>query len=352
MFEIENLVRDNIRKLKPYSSARDEFKGEASVYLDANENSFGSPIDPELGAFNRYPDPLQKEVKEKLSMIKGVPPGNIFLGNGSDEAIDLLFRIFCEPKKSNVIICPPTYGMYEVCADISDVAIKKVNLLPNYELDVEGILENTDSDTHLLFICSPNNPTANSFHPEDVELLIQKFPGIVVVDEAYINYSRQKSAIRYLTDYENVVVLQTFSKAWGLAALRLGMAFASGHIVDYLNKVKPPYNINLATQQLALQALDNIEWVNQHIRETVAERNKLETGLKQNILVEKVYPSDANFILVKVKDAKAIYNYFAAQGIIVRDRSKITLCEGCLRITVGTPTENEALLQALNKFEL
>lgn len=347
MFDVETVIRQNVLNLKPYSSARDEFKGEGSVFLDANENSFGSPLSEN---YNRYPDPLQKNLKGKISTIKGVPSQNIFLGNGSDEAIDVLFRIFCEPKTDNVIICPPTYGMYEVSANINDVEVRKVNLLPSFELDVERILESYDKHSKLLFICSPNNPTANSFHADDVELLIQKFPGIVVIDEAYINYSKQKSAIRLLTEYENVVVLQTFSKAWGLAALRLGMAFASQIVIDYMNKVKPPYNINQATQQLVMAALDNIDWVNQHIRETIAERKKLEDALQQNSLVEKIYSSDANFILVKVNDAQGIYNYLVSLGIIVRDRSKVSLCEGCLRITVGTESENETLLEALKQY--
>jgi histidinol-phosphate aminotransferase len=347
MFEIENLVRSNIRKLKPYSSARSEFKGTASVFLDANENGFGSPLSE---SYNRYPDPLQAILKEKISGIKGIPAQNIFLGNGSDEAIDLLFRIFCEPKADAVIICPPTYGMYEVSAGINDVEIKRINLLPNFDLHVEEILKKTDERTKMLFVCSPNNPTANSFHPDDIELLIQKFSGIVVVDEAYINYSKQKSSIRFLTEYENLVVLQTFSKAWGLAALRLGMAFASENIIDYMNKVKPPYNVNEATQQTAMKAIDNIAWVNEHIRLTVAERVKLENELNKIALVEKIYPSDANFILVKVKDASLTYHYLVNEGIIVRDRSKVTLCENCLRITVGTPEENAALVNALNKF--
>jgi histidinol-phosphate aminotransferase len=250
-----------------------------------------------------------------------------------------------------VIICPPTYGMYEVSAGINDVEIKSINLLPpNFQLNVEEILEKTDERTKLLFICSPNNPTANSFHPDDIELLIQKFSGIVVVDEAYINYSKHKSSIRFLTEYENLVVLQTFSKAWGLAALRLGMAFASENIIDYMNKVKPPYNVNEATQQTAMKAIDNIVWVNEHIRLTIAERVKLENELSKIALVEKIYPSDANFVLVKVKDAPLTYRYLVNEGIIVRERSKVTLCENCLRITVGIPEENEALVNALNKF--
>ncbi len=356
MFDLEKLVRENIRALKPYSSARHEFKGEASVYLDANENSFGSPLPLPVGerlgvGFNRYPDPLQTELKEKISRIKGVPPQNIFLGNGSDEVIDLLFRIFCEPKEDNVIICPPTYGMYEVSANINDAEIRKVNLLPSFEQDVERILEGSNEHSKLLFICSPNNPTANSFHEEDVELLIQKFPGIVVIDEAYINYSKQKSAIRFLTEYENLVVMQTFSKAWGLAGLRLGMAFASKKIIDYMNKVKPPYNVNDATKALAMQALDNIGWVNEHIRETIAERKKLEEELKGITLVEKIHPSDANFVLVQVTDTLGIYKYLVSKGIIVRDRSRVTLCEACLRITVGTPQENVILLDALKQYK-
>jgi histidinol-phosphate aminotransferase len=347
MFEVNDIIRPNIKELKPYSSARDEFKGEASVYLDANENAFGSPLPAN---FNRYPDPLQLEVKEKISALKGVPTQNIFLGNGSDEAIDVLFRIFCEPGLDNVIICPPTYGMYEVSANINNVAIQKINLLPSFDLDVEGILEAINPSTKLLFICSPNNPTGNSFHPDDVELLLEKFKGIVVIDEAYINYSRQKSSIRLLTEYANLVVLQTFSKAWGLAGLRLGMAFAPQVIINYMNKVKPPYNVGQPTQDLAIEALDGREWVNAHILETVKQRTTLVEAVSKLEITEHVYPSDANFFLVKVKQAKAVYDYLAAQGIIVRDRSKVTLCEGCLRITVGTPEENEQLIEALNKF--
>lgn len=347
MFDIENIVRNNIRNLKPYSSARSEFHGEARVFLDANENSFGSPLPDN---YNRYPDPLQLELKQKLSAIKGVPPQNIFLGNGSDEAIDILFRIFCEPGKDHVIICPPTYGMYEVSANINNVELRKIPLLPSFELDVEGVLEATDANSRLFFICSPNNPTGNSLHLEDIELLIQKFPGIVVVDEAYINYSRQPSLIKWLTEYPNLVILQTFSKAWGLAALRLGMAFASQAIIEYMNKVKPPYNINLATQQLALRALDNIEWVNEHIRETVKERDSLVNRLQSLPVIKKLYPTDANFFLLSVAEPRKVYEYLVSKGIIVRDRSNVTLCEGCLRITVGTPAENDSLFESLNQY--
>ena len=272
-FNLDNLVRDNIKKMAAYSSARHEFTGNASIYLDANENSFGSPLPDD---FNRYPDPMQTQVKEKLSKIKGVPPQNIFLGNGSDEAIDLLYRIFCEPGRDNVIIFPPTYGMYEVCAEINNVKVKKVNLTKEYQLDIEGIENAIDPFTKLIFICSPNNPTGNSINHTAIEIILNNFNGIVVIDEAYINYSKQRSFIAELTDYPNLVVMQTLSKAWGLAGLRLGMAFASLPIVELMNKVKYPYNINTATQLLALEALNNIDWVNEHIAATVTEREKIE----------------------------------------------------------------------------
>ena len=345
---IEQLVRHNILSLKPYSSARDEYQGEASVFLDANENSFGSPLPQN---FNRYPDPLQLEVKNKISAIKGLPAKNIFLGNGSDEAIDVLFRIFCEPGQDNVIICPPTYGIYEVSANINNVAIKSVPLLPSFDLNVEAILEAQDANSKLLFLCSPNNPTGNSLHLIDMELLIQKFNGVVVIDEAYINYSKQQSCIRWLTEYENLVVLQTFSKAWGLAALRLGMAFSNELIIGWMHKVKPPYNINTATQQFALDALGNIAWVNEHIRQTVTLRNVLVEQLKTVPDVEHIYPTDANFVLVKITGAKAVYDFLVSKGIIVRDRSRVTLCDDCLRITVGTERENELLITELLNFQ-
>src|SRR6201996_3524818 len=348
MFDINNILRDNIKRLVPYSSARDEFQGEASVYLDANENAFGSPLDAQ---YNRYPDPLQYKVKMRLSEIKGVPARNIFLGNGSDEAIDILFRSFCNPGVDNVILVPPTYGMYEVSANINDVQTKKVSLTEEYQLNLEGIAEAIDEHTKLIFICSPNNPTGNSINRDDVETLLNNFDGIVVVDEAYINFSRQKTFIQELTEYANLVVLQTLSKAWGLAGLRVGMAFASEEIIEVMNKVKPPYNVNEASQQLALKALQNIEQVNTWIKETLFQRDKLVLGLKVFDFVVDIYPSDANFILVKTADPKGIYNYLVQQGIIVRDRSKVDLCEGCLRITVGTPDENNTLLQTLQNFK-
>ena len=348
MFDINKLLRENIKNLTPYSSARDEFQGEASVYLDANENAFGSPLEQN---YNRYPDPLQFEVKKRLSEIKGVPPRNIFLGNGSDEAIDILFRAFCNPGVDNVILVPPTYGMYEVSANINDIKIKKVPLTEDFQLNLEGIAEAIDAHTKLIFICSPNNPTGNSMDRDDVETLLANFKGLVIVDEAYINFSRQKTFIQELTEYANLVILQTLSKAWGLAGLRVGMAFASEEIIEVMNKVKPPYNINEASQQLALKALQNIDQVNNWIRETLAQRDKLVLELKNYDFVVDIYPSDANFILVKTTDPKGIYNYLVQKGIIVRDRSKVDLCEGCLRITIGTPDENNILLQTLQNFK-
>ena len=345
---LDSLVRANIKKMTAYSSARHEFTGNATIYLDANENSFGSPLPDN---FNRYPDPLQVQVKEKLSKIKGVPPQNIFLGNGSDEAIDLLYRIFCEPGRDNAIIFPPTYGMYEVCAGMNDVKIKKVNLTKEYQLDIESIETAIDAFTRLIFICSPNNPTGNSINRTDVEIILNNFDGIVVIDEAYINYSKQRSFIPELTEYPNLVVMQTLSKAWGLAGLRLGMAYASQPIIELMNKVKYPYNINTATQLLVLDALNNIEWVNNHIATTVTEREKLKNELLDLSDTKEVFPSDANFLLVKMKNARNIYEQLCSKGIIVRDRSKVVLCDDCLRITIGTPEENKQLIVELSKYK-
>jgi len=348
MFSINKIIRKNIADLVPYSSARDEYQGEASVFLDANENAFGSPLEQQ---YNRYPDPLQYKLKKRLSDIKGVPPRNIFLGNGSDEAIDILFRSFCNPGVDNVIIVPPTYGMYQVSANINDVEARKVLLTEEYQLNLEGIAEAIDERTKLIFICSPNNPTGNSINRDDIETLLANFNGLVVIDEAYINFSRQKTFIQELTEYANLVVLQTLSKAWGLAGLRVGMAFASEEIVEVMNKVKPPYNINEASQELALKALNNVAQVNNWIKETLAQRDKLVLKLKHHDFVVDIYPSDANFILVKTTDPKAIYNFLVEKGIIIRDRSKVELCEGCLRITVGTPAENDILLQTLQQYK-
>ena len=356
-FNLDTLVRENIKRMTPYSSARHEFSGNASIFLDANENSFGSPqvlFSPSgvgLGVrLNRYPDPLQMKVKEKLSQIKGVPSQNIFLGNGSDEAIDLLFRIFCEPDRDNAIIFPPTYGMYEVCAEMNNITVKKVNLTMDYQLNIDALENAIDPFTKLIFICSPNNPTGNSINRSDIEIILNNFNGIVVIDEAYINYAKQKSFIAELTECPNLVLMQTLSKAWGLAGLRLGMAFASQSIIELMNKIKYPYNINTVTQLLALEALNNIEWVNEHISLTVSEREKLKNELLNLPNTEIIYPSDANFLLVKMREAKKVYGQLCDKGIIVRDRSKVALCEDCLRITVGTETENKILIEALKNL--
>ncbi len=348
MFNLNALLRENIKNLTPYSSARDEFRGEARIFLDANENSFGSPL---TRWYNRYPDPLQWKVKEKLSQIKGVPPSQIFIGNGSDECIDLLIRSVCEPGIDNIIICPPTYGMYQVCADINNVSVKKIPLTPDFQLNLPAIEEAIDDHTKIIFLCSPNNPTGNSLIKEEVEVVLNNYFGLAVIDEAYINFSRQRSFVQLLNDYPNLVVLQTLSKAWGLAALRLGMAYASEEIINVLNKVKPPYNINQASQELALQALEEVGQVNDMIREIVEQRAKLASQLQDLPLVLDIYPSDANFLLVKVTDAKSIYNFLLTKGIVVRDRSRVELCEGCLRITIGTPAENEQLISALNEYD-
>ncbi|HEY9342041.1 MAG TPA: histidinol-phosphate transaminase [Hanamia sp.] len=347
-FDLEKLIRENIKKLTPYSSARSEFKGEASVFLDANENPFGSPLLTK--SFNRYPDPLQWKVKFELAKIKGVPAENIFIGNGSDEVIDLANRIFCNPGKDNVIICPPTYGMYEVSANINDVEIKKVSLNNDFQLDVEGILEATDENTKLLFICSPNNPTGNNMNRGDIEILLNNFPGLIIIDEAYINFSRQKTFIQELTEYPNLIVMQTLSKAWGMAGLRLGLAFASLDIIDLFNKVKPPYNINASSQQLTLEALKNTGQVNEWIKEIVDQRNSIKQELSLFSFVEKIYESDANFLLVKVEDADSLYQYLRNKKIVVRSRSKEVLCENCIRITIGTMEENKVLLEAFKNY--
>lgn len=347
MFDVNTLIRDNIARLTPYSSARDEFSGEAKVFLDANENSLGSPLKK---WYNRYPDPHQKAIKQKLAQVKGIAPEHIFLGNGSDECIDLLYRCFCNPGKDNIIICPPTYGMYEVSANINDIEVKKVSLLPNFELDLSGIEDAIDDQTKLIWICSPNNPTGNSLKRLDIETLLNNFKGLVIVDEAYINFSKQKSFVQELTEYPNLVVLQTLSKAWGLAGLRLGMAFASTAIIEILNRVKPPYNINQATQELVLTALEEVGQVNDMIRLLVDMREALADVFTSMPTVERVYPSDANFILVKIKEARAVYEFLLTKGIVLRDRSNVQLCNDCLRITVGSELDNTLLVDAMQDW--
>lgn len=347
-FDLNILLRENIKNLVPYSSARDEFKGHAGIFLDANENSLGSPL---THWYNRYPDPLQMEVKRRLSLIKNAPVEKIFLGNGSDECIDLLIRAFCEPGKDNVLICPPTYGMYEVSAHINDIAVKKVNLTPEFQLDMPGIEQAIDDHTKIVFLCSPNNPTGNSLSRNDIEIILNNYWGLVVIDEAYINFSRSRSFLQELAEYPNLVILQTLSKAWGLASLRVGMAFASEEIIRVLNRIKPPYNINQASQDLVLKALDEVEQVNEMIKIIVDSRKLLEKELLTLPVTRKVFPSDANFLLVQVDNAKRIYKYLVEQGIVVRDRSNVVLCEDCLRITVGTETENKTLIRALSGFQ-
>jgi len=352
MFDLNKILRQNIKNLIPYSSARDEYKGTQGIFLDANENSIGSPIDDITENVNRYPDPLQLELKEKLSKIKGVPVENIFLGNGSDEAIDILFRAFCEPGKDKAIVCPPTYGMYEVSAAINDVEVKKINLTPEaFQLETDKVIAAFDINTKLIFLCCPNNPTANGVKWADIKLIMEKFSGIVVIDEAYINFASYKSLITELPNYPNLVILQTLSKAWGMAGLRVGMAFASAQIINVFNKIKPPYNINVVSQQLAKEALDNIGQVNDFIKEIVEERKKLSVALKEFSFIKRTYPSEANFLLVKVDGPKKLYDYLASNKIIVRDRSKMPLCEGCLRITVGTKDENQKLIEALKQYK-
>lgn len=348
-FNLDALLRSNIKNLKAYSSARSEFKGKEGMFLDANENAFGSPLTVN---YNRYPDPLQLDVKDKLGKIKGLPIQNIFLGNGSDEAIDILYRAFCDPGVDNVIICPPTYGMYEVSANINNVEVIKVPLTKEtFQLDTENILKAINKNTKLLFICCPNNPTGNGVKWNDIKTILENFAGIVVIDEAYINYARYRSLIPELLNYPNLVILQTLSKAWGLAGLRIGMAFASEPIIDIFNKIKPPYNINTVSQKLAIEALNNIDQINNWIKETVAERDRLSEEIAKLPFVIKVYPSDANFILVKTKDPISIYNYLVTKKIIIRDRSKVELCEGCLRMTVGTKEENKNLIETIKNYQ-
>ena len=339
---IENLIRENIKSLKPYSSAREEFKNSASnlVYLDANENPFDTGL-------NRYPDPQQNLVKAALAKIKNVSREQLLLGNGSDEVLDLIFRVFCEPKVDTVIVLPPTYGMYEVLANTNDVGLIKISLLDNYQPNVDEILKAQNSQTKLLFLCSPNNPTANSFNADKIETLIKKFTGIVVIDEAYIDFSSQESWIRRLNEFPNLIVIQTLSKAYGLAGIRLGACYSSTKIISVLNKIKPPYNVNQLTQQTALKALQNSIKTNNEIAIIISERNKLIIDLEEISFIVKVYPSDANFLLVKVDNAIVRYHQLVEHKIIVRNRTNLPLCENCLRFTVGTKEENKKLMNTL-----
>ena len=346
-FDLENLVRENIRRLTPYSSARKEFSGAAQIFLDANENSFGSPL---AENFHRYPDASQSEIKKAVAQRENVSPTEIFVGNGSDEAIDLLFRIFCRPQTDNILICPPTYGMYEVSAAINDVETRRAFLTTDFQLDSEAIKNQIDANTKLLFICSPNNPTGNAMRRDAIIELIENFAGIVVVDEAYIHFSTEQSFVKEIGKYTNLVVLQTFSKAWGLAGLRVGLAFANAAIIELFNRVKPPYNVSQAAQNLVLQALKNQSKADKKIARIIEERGKLIDEIKFLSFVEKIHPTDANFVLVKCSDATEIYQYLLAEKIVVRNRTQIELCENCLRITVGTADENEKLIESLRKL--
>ena len=341
---IDKLLRDNIRSLQPYSCARDEFKGEASVYLDANENPYNAP-------FNRYPDPLQWEVKELITKVKNVPSENIFLGNGSDEPIDLLYRAFCEPRIDNVVAIEPTYGMYKVSASINDIEYRKVLLDENFQFTADSLLAATNLYTKLIWLCSPNNPTGNSLDRKEIVKLLTSFEGIVVLDEAYIDFASEESFSEFLSQYPNLVILQTFSKAWGSAAIRLGMAFASTEIIGILNKIKYPYNVNILTQKQALAALKNAGQTKAWVKTLLDERTILVDNLQKLPLIQHIYPTDANFILVKVPDANAVYHYLVDKSIIVRNRNTVSLCMGCLRITVGTPEENQILLEELKRFQ-
>jgi len=342
---IENLLRDNIKTIKAYSSARDEYKDASSdmVFIDANENPFQTNV-------NRYPDPQQYKVKSKLADIKGVKPSQILLGNGSDEILDLLFRAFCEPNQDNVITLPPTYGMYSVLADLNAVEVKTVLLDENFEPEVEEILITQNNNSKILLLCSPNNPTANSFNANKLEELIIGFKGIVVIDEAYIDFSNQESWVNRLDHFPNLVVTQTLSKSYGLAGIRLGVCYASGFIISILNKIKPPYNINQLTQNKALERLNDLDGVKQEVSSILEQRSLLAKALSQIPFIKEVYPSDANFLLAKVDDANQRYSQLIKSGIVVRNRTNQLLCDNCLRFTIGTEEENKLLVKILNQL--
>lgn len=347
MFDPRGLLRPHLRELIPYSSARDDYQGSFGVFLDANENPLGSITSEK---WNRYPDPYQTKLKEKIAEIKGISADHIFLGNGSDEPIDLLFRAFCEPGVDNVIINPPTYGMYKVSADINNVTAREVLLTSDYDLDVEGIIETMDMQTKIIFICSPNNPTGNDVTLSKIEQVLKAYNGLVVVDEAYIDFADRPSFIEKLSAYPNLIILQTFSKAWGLASLRLGMAFCSPEILSVLNKIKAPYNLSGLTQRTVLEALENKEEKDEMVSEILSSRTELKRLLFELPIVKKIHPSEANFYLVEIDNASEYYKRLIEKKVIVRDRSKVVLCDNCLRITVGTKYENFKLVQALKEI--
>ena len=344
MKPLEQLVRPNIWSLAPYSSARDEYSGkEAHVFLDANENPYNAP-------YNRYPDPLQRDVKKLLERVKGVPAENIFLGNGSDEAIDLVYRIFCEPGVDNVVSITPTYGMYKVCADINNVEYRTILLDESFQMQAEELLAACDDHTKVIWLCSPNNPSGNSLNRDEILRTIEGFNGIVVVDEAYNDFAQQQSLRQELPTYPNLIILQTMSKAWGSAALRLGMAFASKEIINIYNKVKYPYNVNMLTQQQAMEMLKDPFEVDKTVKILLQERTRLMQAFRELPICEQIFPTDANFFLARVTDAVKIYDYLVDKGIIVRNRTRIQLCNNCLRITIGTRTENNELISALRQY--
>ena len=346
MKELRDLVRPNIWCLQPYSCARNEFKGKnARVLLDANENPYDSP-------YNRYPDPLQTDLKQKISMIKGVEPEQIFLGNGSDEAIDLVYRIFCNPQRDNVVAMEPTYGMYQVCADINDIEYRKVLLDDNFDFHADKLLHVVNENTKAVFLCSPNNPSGNSLDSGEVEKVLRGFDGIVVIDEAYSDFSNKKTFRERLDEFPNMIVFNTFSKAWASAGIRLGMAFARKEIIELFTKVKYPYNINMLTQQRAQEIIKRRSEVTNWVKMILEERPKLMEAVSMLKFCSKVYPTDANFFLAKMEHATQIYEYLIDCGVIVRNRSRISLCADCLRITVGSQTENNMLLAALRKYGL
>ena len=343
MSDIKGLIRKNIRELIPYSSARDEYSGKGAVLLDANESPYNEP-------FNRYPDPVQMALKEKISGIISTPVERIFLGNGSDEAIDLLIRIFCEPAADRIIIIDPSYGMYKVCADINNVAVDFVSLNDDFSLDAERVLAAVREETKMIFLCSPNNPSANLLAREEITRILTEFKGMVVLDEAYIDFCGTEGLLPYQGEYQNLIILRTLSKAWGLAGIRLGMALADPEVIQYMNRVKYPYNVNYLTQTKALEMLGSSENREKWIKEILAERIKLEGRLEEIGYVQKIFPSDANFLLVRVEDPDSIYAFLNKGGVIVRNRSGLTHCEGCIRITVGTPDENDKLIELMKLY--
>lgn len=343
MKELKDLVRPNIWEMKPYSSARDEFHGSASVFLDANENPYNKP-------FNRYPDPMQWKLKDRIAELKEVDRNSIFVGNGSDEPIDLVIRAFCDPAVDCIVSIAPSYGMYEVAANVNGVEFRKVLLNDNFELDADKLLAEVDDWVKIIFLCSPNNPTGNSLDRDEIYKILKGFEGIVVLDEAYIDFSSEPSFVSELKKFPNLIILQTLSKAWGAAGIRLGMAFASPEIVAILNKIKYPYNVNMLTQEHALEILNSEQEMMNQLRSIMSERIRLQAALMDIPMVEKMYPTDANFILVKVGKADSVYNRLVRKGVIVRNRNKVSLCKGCLRITVGTPEENDALINGLKSM--